>query len=121
MSDRIHEDLIVSIQVGVVSRIRIAVIAVKHLVHRLKNKPFVIANKLIGNLLPHKLVFLFDGCLIAAVHQQPAALNGIVSVPVNINDHVQPFVISIIDNRLHPVQPSRIYRIVRCASNVTQV
>ncbi len=65
----------------------------------------VVVLEAFGYLRPHLFVLVLDLVLIFVHAEQPAAVNGVVTVAVNVHDSVQTVVYNIVHDLLNAVEP----------------
>ena len=103
---RINKDLIVVIDVGVVVGVGVrAISSVEFLVHALEDEVLVIVCELFCDLLPESRVLFLDVVLILAVAEEPASVDRVVAVTVNVDYHEQVVLVAVVNDFLNAVKP----------------
>ena len=121
LSYGVNKDLIVGVDILIADCIGLSVGVVGLLVHGLENKVLVIILEAVSDLRPDLFILVLYLVLVVVNAAEPALVNGIVAVAVNVDDSVKVVAYHIINNFLNSVKPCAVDGIIGCSADLIQI
>ena len=121
LSYGVNKDLIVGVDILIAGCIGLSVGVVGLLVHGLENKVLVIILEAVSDLCPDLFVLVLYLVLVVVNAAEPALVNSVVAVAVNVDDGVKVIAYHIINNFLNSVKPCAVDGIIGCSADLIQI